>query len=145
MRASNIIREILMDEVWSAVTSRDYRIVTALTQLLLKHEQLLNSQAALTSLANKLINDGSVAIGEVLDRIASIGKGTDPNIARKELVAAEKTFRIIGHDFETVSKGPRAHIRCVRVGRRAGCRPRKVLHCVFQHSGRRESGASADY
>ena len=65
MRASNIIREILINEVWSAVTNRDYRIVTALTQLLLKHEQLLKSQAGLTSLANKLINDGSVAIGEV--------------------------------------------------------------------------------
>ena len=75
-----------------------------MTQLLLKHEQLLKSQAGLTSLANKLINDGSVAIGEVLDRIASIGKGTDPNIARKELAAAEKNFRIIGQDFEAVLK-----------------------------------------
>ena len=60
----------------------------------------MEKTAGLTSLANKHINDGSVAIGEVLDRIASIDKRTDPNIARKELTAAEKNFRVIGHDFQ---------------------------------------------
>lgn len=112
VRASQIIRDTLMDEVWSAVASRDYRTVTVLTQILLKYDKLLNSQDGLTSLANKLINDGSVAIGEVLDRISAIDKGTDSNIARKALVAAEKNIRNIGHDFDVVLKalGPIAAV-----------------------------------
>jgi hypothetical protein len=98
--ARKVLQSALIDEVWSAVDNHDYAAIASSTQLALTHKQLLDSETTLRAVAAKLVNDGTVAVGGVLDRIANVTKDTEAAIARNALTSAEKDIRKIGADFE---------------------------------------------
>jgi hypothetical protein len=97
--ARKTLQRAVVDEVWSAIENREYPIIRVATQLVLAHKSLLDPEPMLKAISTKLIKDGSVAIGSVLDRIAVVAEGTDPNIIRKTLSAAEQDIRQVSHDF----------------------------------------------
>ena len=72
-------------------------------QLITAHKDLLDAQM-LDSVTTKLVKDGTVAIGSVLDRLAELKQGTDPHIVRRALQDAEAQLGKISSDFADTLK-----------------------------------------
>lgn len=97
------LQAAITDEVWAAINNRDYGEIRAAVQLITAHKDFLDAQM-LDSVTTKLVKDGTVAIGSVLDRLAELKQGTDPHIVRRALQDAEAQLGKISSDFADTLK-----------------------------------------
>ena len=103
-QVKNVLQAAIADEMWSAIENKDYAAIRLATELVLVHQGLLDREVTLKAIAEKLVNDGFVAIGGVFDRVAGIAKAGDPFIIRNALTASEHEILRISNAFSETFK-----------------------------------------
>ncbi len=100
--AREAIQRAVLNEVWNAVDSRDYKAIASFSGTIRENKLLLDADAILTAIGKRMAKDGSVAIGGVLDRCSAVREDGDKVFARTALLSAEIDLRRIGGEFEAI-------------------------------------------
>jgi hypothetical protein len=88
-QAQRMIRQLVNDQLWAAIGDNNYKATARFSQLAVSHAALLESDATLVEIANRLIKDGSAELGAVIDRISEAKDHPDPPARRAILATAE--------------------------------------------------------
>ncbi|HWR14157.1 MAG TPA: hypothetical protein VN577_04985 [Terriglobales bacterium] len=98
--AKDVLRRVLMNEVWATIDTRDYKAAAGLAAIIREHTQVFGYEDFMSDVGERLANDGLGRIGSVMDRLAGIKEDTDKQIARKQLLTAEADLRRIAQDCD---------------------------------------------